>query len=52
MSDGGEGGGGGGGVLSNSHNISLIIGPRGSEWENNFLELMVCKSFASVKFDL
>ena len=45
-----KGGGGGGGILKSL--ISLIIGPRGLEWENNLLEIMVCKSFTGVKFDL
>ena len=37
---------GGGGHIKKL-NISLIIGPKDLEWENNFLEIAVCKSFAS-----
>ena len=44
-------GGGGGGGISRSRNITLIIGARGLERESNFLEIVVCKSFANLTFD-
>ena len=37
--------------LKSAYN-SLIIGPRGLQYENDLLEIMGCESFDMVRFDL